>query len=278
MRQATPALDRPCPGWQLDLPGPNIFISKAIGEPPKINNQDNIFLEISRNISSRRNITLALGVAQLIASIFGLQWSLEGLLSINTYGIDAEGTAILILAALIFVLAPIFLLAPAALPPRDCPIRFNRMRGRVYVYEFKKNWAIFPTRWRVTTHSFAWEDLRAELWRQRAFTPQGGLIIAWGVSIAVVKSNTNEVINRFPLSVGQDEGSSWDYVRTYMQHGPAALPPIDTVNDPNEVPSYSLALRLAPRVCWPEQMDAESRSGPEDSPAVVQAQHGQTNK
>jgi len=145
--------------------------------------------------------------------------------------------------------------------PRDEPIRFNRLRRKVYVYSFHfSKWNPFA-RWYVTTHTYNWEDLRAELWRQRGATPQGGLLITWGVSIAVVKPGTNDVIDRFPLSVGQDEGSSWDYVRAYMQVGPEALPPVEAFNDPNEVSPLNLALRFAPKVEWPAAIDLESRSG-----------------
>ncbi|MGE8454592.1 MAG: DUF6708 domain-containing protein, partial [Pseudomonadales bacterium] len=109
-------------------------------------------------------------------------------------------------------------------------------------------------------------------WRQRGATPQGGLLITWGVSIAVVKPGTNEVIERFPLSVGHDEGGSWDYVRTYMQAGRNALPPVEAFNDPNAVSPMNLALRLAPKVDWPTAIDRESRSGPEinaDNPQIM---------
>jgi len=117
--------------------------------------------------------------------------------------------------------------------PRDEPIRFNRLRRKVYVYSFHYIlWNPFA-RWYVTTRAYNWDDLRAEVWRQRGATAQGGLIFTWGVSIAVVKPGTNQV------------------------------------NDPDEVPPYNLALRLAPKVRWPAQMDAESRSGQGD-PAIAQ--------
>ncbi|WP_255593309.1 DUF6708 domain-containing protein [Achromobacter sp. ES-001] len=146
--------------------------------------------------------------------------------------------------------------------PRDEPVRFNRLRRTVYVYSFEHVWWNPFAKWQVTTKSYDWTDLRAEVWRQRGATGQGGLMISWGVSVAVVKPGTNQVIDRFPLSVYQDEGSSWDYVRAYMQYGVDAVPPVREFNDPNEVPSHNLALRLAPKVEWPAAMDVESRTGP----------------
>jgi len=258
----SPILNQPCPGWQADLPPTNNPISIKARPSPRANSLSSTYLELSRNVSTRRNITLLLGTAQLMTSIIFFTWSTKMLFSNNFFGFDPTMIGLYVGAIIFVIIAPAFLLGAAILPPRDCPIRFNRLRRKVYVYDFKQNWLTFPTRWRVTTHSFDWDDLHAEFWRRRAFTPQGGLIITWGVSIAVVKPDTNVVITRFPLTVCQDEGSSWDYVRTYMQHGPDALPPIEKFNDPNDVPPHNLALRLAPKVKWPAAMDVESRSGP----------------
>jgi len=149
-------------------------------------------------------------------------------------------------------------------PPRDLPIRFNRARRRIYVYGFHMVWWNPFTRWYVTTASYPWDDVRAEVWEQWGATSGGGLMIKWGVSIAIVKPNTNDVIERFHLSTyNQDLDNIWAYVCTYMQQGPQALPPCDIeARDANDVPAYNLALRWAPRVEWPEAMDRESRSAP----------------
>ncbi|MCS3504810.1 DUF6708 domain-containing protein [Achromobacter sp. JUb104] len=148
--------------------------------------------------------------------------------------------------------------------PGDLPIRFNRARRRIYVYGFHMVWWNPFARRYVTTASYDWDDVRAEVWEQWGATSGGGLMIKWGVSIAIVKPATNEVIERFHLSTyNQDLDNLWAYVCTYMQQGPEALPPCDIEpRDANDVPAYNLALRWAPRVEWPEAMDAESRSAP----------------
>lgn len=269
-----PLLVPPHRGWVRDLAEPDSCAPTLISieEVPVINSMNGVYLEVNRKPRKMRGLLLAL-------SIFGIAWLIfaipllisPGMKILNLLEISA------VVAAMLWW--TIFMIRVDTAPPRDEPIRFNRLRRKAFVYSFRFLWWNPFARWYVTTKSYNWADLRAEVWRQRGATAQGGLIITWGVSIAVIKPGTNEVIDRFPLSVGQDEGSSWDYVCAYMQHGPEALPPVERFNDPNEVPSYNLALRLAPRVHWPEQMDAESRSGPEDSPAVVQAQHkGQTDK
>ncbi|MBN3858019.1 hypothetical protein G3N59_32000 [Paraburkholderia sp. Ac-20340] len=150
------------------------------------------------------------------------------------------------------------------MPPRDLPLRFNRLRRKVYVYGFHSVWWNPFTRWYVTTTSYDWDDLRAEKWKVRAATANGGLIIKEGVSIAVVRPGTNEVIERFDLSTRAANTSNvWAYVCHYMQHGRQGLDPGEVEpHDANDVPPYNLALRLAPRVEWPADMDAESRSAP----------------
>ncbi|MBN3858023.1 hypothetical protein G3N59_32020 [Paraburkholderia sp. Ac-20340] len=149
-------------------------------------------------------------------------------------------------------------------PPRDLPLRFNRLRRKVYVYGFHSVWWNPFTRWYVTTASYDWDDLRAEKWKVRAATANGGLIIKEGVSIAVVRPGTNEIIERFDLSTRAANTSNvWAYVCHYMQHGRQGLDPNEAEpHDANDVPPYNLALRLAPRVEWPADMDAESRSAP----------------
>lgn len=215
---------------------------------------DDAYLEVSRRRNKLRGLLLFLATFCIAWLVFGVPILMIGELDFFYFFI-ASPTYIGI-----FWLTAMIIRVDTSIP-RDEPIRFNRLRRKVYVYSFHfSKWNPFA-RWYVTTHTYNWEDLRAELWRQRGATPQGGLLITWGVSIAVVKPGTNDVIDRFPLSVGQDEGSSWDYVRAYMQVGPEALPPVEAFNDPNEVSPLNLALRFAPKVEWPAAIDLESRSG-----------------
>lgn len=146
--------------------------------------------------------------------------------------------------------------------PRDLPIRFNRTRQRIYAYNFKYRWWNPFERWRVVPVAYDWSQVRAERWKLRGATAQGALLIKWGVVLSIVEPGTNKVIDRFPLStMGADE-FAWAYICTYMQQGPSALPPPGPPRDHNDVPWYNLALRLAPKVKWPAEMDRESRTAP----------------
>lgn len=252
-----PTLAAPHPGWVCDLTLPGESAPRPDGPhpPPPINSMNEIYLEISRRGQKMRGL-------MLILSLVGIAWLVFAVpkIIIGRTGFSHFIKAIPITVGMLWW--TIFMIRVDTAIPRDEPIRFNRLRRKVYVYSFHYIWWNPFARWYVTTRAYNWDDLRAEVWRQRGATGQGGLIFTWGVSIAVVKPGTNQVIDRFPLSVCQDEGSSWDYVRTYMQHGPDALPPIEKLNDPNDVPPHNLALRLAPKVEWPAAMDVESRSGP----------------
>ncbi|EHC5872688.1 hypothetical protein JR782_003505 [Salmonella enterica subsp. enterica serovar Eastbourne] len=147
-------------------------------------------------------------------------------------------------------------------PPLDEPIRFNRARQRIYAYNFQYRWWNPFERWRVVPVAYDWSQVRAERWKKRGVTAQGALIIKWGVVLSIVEPGTNKVIDRFPLSIMGADEFAWAYICTYMQQDPSALPPPGPALEHNDVPWYNLALRLAPKVKWPADMDLESRTAP----------------
>lgn len=173
------------------------------------------------------------------------------------------GTDIVLLAAsIVSAWGCVLLFRLDVSPPLDEPLRFNRARQRIYAYNFKYRWWNPFERWRVVPVAYDWSQVRAERWKKRGATAQGALIIKWGVVLSIVEPGTNQVIDRFPLStMGADE-FAWAYICTYMQQGPSALPPPGPAPEHNDVPWYNLALRLAPKVKWPADMDLESRTAP----------------
>ncbi len=229
---------------------------------------DDIYVELPRNTISVRGLVLfGAGMMTLLAVFYPafsiwldlISGAWEGGLSGNMASVflDLLMTAFCVWSAYV-------LYRVDTSPPRDLPLRFNRLRRKVYVYGFHSVWWNPFTRWYVTTASYDWDDLRAEKWKVRSATTNGGLIIKEGVSIAVVRPGTNEVIERFDLSTRAANTSNvWAYVCHYMQHGKEGLDPSEAdPHDANDVPPYNIALRLAPKVQWPDDMDAESRSAP----------------
>ncbi|WP_230946269.1 DUF6708 domain-containing protein [Burkholderia cepacia] len=267
---AKPKLNVPCKGWQRDLPGPD----EPIAESPSLlwlapTHLDTIYMELERNTSTARGLGLLCSLVMALTTIFCVVFKAW---LFATYNLFATSTILEIAG---FVLTDISLCLFGAwityvmyradvCPPRDLPLRFNRVRRKVYVYGFHLVWWNPFTRGYVTTASYDWDDLRAEKWKVRGATAGGAPIIKEGVSIAVVKPGTNEVIARFDFStMATNTTNLWAYVCSYMQHGTERLDPDHAEpRDPNDVAPYNLALRLAPKVEWPAEMDYESRTAP----------------
>lgn len=226
--------------------------------PGSLNYQDNIYLDISRQFSLARGAMFLFSPLLAICTVV----SISTLLPIAGEPYSYEFMFIGIFAFVVCFYAFLHSLKHSISPPRDLPIRFNRARQRIYAYNFKYRWWNPFERWQVVPVAYDWSQVRAERWKKRGMTAQGAIIIKWGVVLSIVKPGTNDVIDRFPLStMGADE-FAWAYICTYMQQGPGALPPSELSRDHNDVPWYNLALRLAPKVRWPIEMDHESRTTP----------------
>ncbi|MEN5158322.1 DUF6708 domain-containing protein [Achromobacter spanius] len=229
---------------------------------------DETYVEFARNTSSFRGVSFVLSL--LIPWTF-LEHS--GLVANTIYSVTSTGMGplefgILLLFALstaVSVWTAFVIFRAEVSPPRDLPLRFNRLRRKVYVYDFHSVWWNPFERGYVTTASYDWDDLRAEKWKVRGATPGGGLIIKEGVSIAVVEPDTNNVVTRFHLNTDAANTSNfWAYVCAYMQNGINGLDPDRAEpRDANDVAPYNIALRLAPKVQWPADMDLESRTAPD---------------
>ncbi|WP_230943370.1 DUF6708 domain-containing protein [Burkholderia cepacia] len=267
---ATPALNPPCTGWKRDLPGPN----EPVDENPSLMwltpmHLDTVYLEIARNTTALRGLVLCFAGAMALVTVSLAMFAVWSFTTpqFSHAGSLAEdvGFFLLFVAFISFSAWLTYVLYRMdASPPRDLPLRFNRLRRRVYVYGFRSVWWNPFTRWHVTTESYDWNDLRAEQWKVRSASAGGAPILKEGVSVAVVKPGTNEVITRFDFSTtAANTTNLWAYVCSYMQNGIEGLDPDHAEpRDPNDVAPYNLALRLAPKVEWPADMDRESRTAP----------------
>ncbi|BCF88762.1 DUF6708 domain-containing protein [Paraburkholderia largidicola] len=260
MADMQPLLNPPAQGWERDLPGPNDRPHATPGLFSNVpNHVDNIFVELSRAYLDFRGLLVWIAPLMFLAP-FGMIW-----LAFLTFD-DANPMPLGLLLLTAFVLMIGVWGGSVGVrmdisPPRDLPLRFNRARRKVYAYEFKAIWWNPFVRWPVWTVSYDWDDIRAEAWRQRGATANGGYIVKAGVVLSVVKPGTNEVIDRFQLGAKAGGEAAWAYVCTYMQQGPQALPPSKRKpRDWNNEPTMNLARLLAPKVKWPEAMDVESRT------------------
>ncbi len=262
-----PLLDPYAPGWKRDLPMPDQAPSTepyppVLSNPP--NHVDSIYLELPRSTYTMRGLCAWLAIAILVSSPYPL--ILPFLFPPAPWeSIDFGFILICVVLSIITFWSGIYACRMTVLAPRDEPIRFNRLRRKVYVYRCHHD-GLRPfsrTAWRVRSEIYDWDDLRAEACSIYGPMGTGGLIET--VTLAVVKPGTNQVIDRFHFAHGIQQGEMyWAMALLFMQQGPHALPhfsrPPRDWN--NEDVSFNLARRLAPKVQWPADIDLESRTAP----------------
>ncbi|MCA8201842.1 hypothetical protein LGM71_12335 [Burkholderia sp. AU33545] len=257
-----PKLNPPTRGWQADLPEPNDIPN----EEPSLdgyafNHLGGVYLELPRSFMAVRGVMFWLNVIAVPAYIClffegGGFSDCSGDLAIFFIGLAA---------AFVAIWTVLFTLRLDISPPRDLPLRFNRLRRKMYVYEIDVVWWNPFIRWPIRAVAYDWDDVRAEAWQQQGAI-NGGHTMKWGVVLSIVKSGTNEVIDRFQLGAKGDGEAAWAYICTYMQEGPAALPPPDDLPfDHDNKRTLNIAYLLAPKVKWPAEMDLESRTAPTES-------------
>ncbi|QLK62978.1 hypothetical protein GE278_20465 [Enterobacteriaceae bacterium Kacie_13] len=137
--------------------------------------------------------------------------------------------------------------------PRGAPVRFNRKRQKVYVYEYQKK--IWPwKRWPVVIKVFDWADIQGERVQMAGHAD-------WGhrVYCAVCKPGTYEVIDRFILTwtVGNlhDAYGLWSHCCHYMEKKPVPTAPLETEKPRSWTPFQTIH--------WPEAIDRGSTTAPE---------------
>ena len=257
---ARPLLDPPASGWKRDLTGPNdppetTPSPKVISHPP--NHADDIYMELPRSTLLGRGVIMWVGFFVSLAGLFFLVFF------VCTFDMNDVGFLLISAVAVLVAITSGVSMIRQDLAPRDEPIRFNRLRRKVYVYRYHHEWGLpfSNKRWGVRPATYDWSDLRAE--ECGIYVPT--MAYNQTVNIAVVKPGTNQVIDRFILSHDAVEGAHlWAMAQLFMQQGPHALPKFDRPPRDwnNEDPGLNLARRFAPKVKWPHDMDIESRTAP----------------
>jgi len=255
---ARPLLNPACPGWKEDLPNPYTIpsVAKTLGDQIP-NHQCLTYLEIPRQSVSSRGLISVFAFFLIMFLIFSLY-----MMAVTFNPRDTESLLLSAFEILLVSWMVTIGLRMDISPPRDEPIRFNRARQKIYAYNFKRHWWNPFDKGKVVPVSYDWSQVRAERWSQTGALPNGGVIFKWGVMLSIVAPGTNNVIDRFHLSTMGADQHAWAYICTYMQEGPSALPPPGEPKDHNDVLWCEFALRLAPRVVWPTEMDLESRTAP----------------
>ncbi len=157
---------------------------------------------------------------------------------------------------IIFLLGSFFIyfLKSVLFEPRGAPIRFNRKRQKVYVYEYQRHWNPWK-RWFKGVKVFDWADIHAERVQMAGHADWGHRIYC-----AVCKPGTYEVVDRFILtwSVGSiyEAYGLWSHCCHYMEAKPVPKNPLYTDIPRSWTPFNTIR--------WPEDIDRESRTVPDD--------------
>ncbi|PWV98590.1 DUF6708 domain-containing protein [Mangrovibacter plantisponsor] len=136
--------------------------------------------------------------------------------------------------------------------PRSQPIRLNRKRQKLYVYNYKQPWQ--PWRKAITRISvYHWADIHGEVHFES--TPA---ISGYHLYGALCEPGTHQVVERFVLAKEWGEREQlnqiWSYLCMYMQHDDELPPPRNAGTADFWQPRKADA--------WPEAMERESTSTP----------------
>ncbi|HFQ8051810.1 TPA: DUF6708 domain-containing protein [Pseudomonas putida] len=253
-------------GWKYDLPGvgelPERKWSLEDVEPAP-NQLDENYIELSTRTISVRGVGVLIGSITLVVGVWLSLWVFYDMLVAFSEGKGGR------LDFLFMILG--FAMAWSFIPyvkldfvlPRDEPIRFNRLRRKIYVYRYRfdRFYVFSRIRWGVKPVVYNWDDLTAEVYR--FYAPGCGGLIE-NVMLSVRNPITDQVIDRFIFTHDLYQGEAyWAIARLFMQQGPEALPKfVHPPRDWNDDDGLSPMHRLAPKVRWPTEIDLESRSAP----------------
>jgi len=253
-------------GWKYDLPLPCSPLDsrpakEEILAPP--NHVDTTYLELPRSTFKMRGYNPVVGGLILLGGFITLiVFAYEDLTS--TIRTDLSG--LLVFAsnyAFVFFITFAYIRMDLEYP-RDEPVRFNRLRQKVYFYQYRYD-RLHPfgrIQWGVKPIAYEWQQLTAEVYSVYAPMGHGGRIEK--VMISVRQTGSNEIIDRVYFTGDIEQGKQyWALARIFMQEGPETLPEfIDAPTDWNSDDLPNPFHRLAPKVQWPADMDLESRTAP----------------
>ncbi|WP_300000912.1 DUF6708 domain-containing protein [uncultured Cedecea sp.] len=243
--------------WEEDLPANN---EKQVvpGQLIQVTEINDIWMEVPRYENIMWGLAwlsiivlivpFIMAIGMPIAMIFSHNFNL-----FNGYQIGA----IFILWGGAFILLSMIILnlRMALFVPRSQPVRFNRKRQKIYIFEHHRKawnpWAKWPTTVRV----FDWADIHGEISRETDRFEQGFRLYG-----AICEPGTRKVAERVILNYSiyyiQLQRQLWSHWCQYMQHQPVVMDPL--CPPPGDGRPQKKAKSL-----WPEALDRESRTAPE---------------
>ncbi|TCQ91446.1 hypothetical protein EC840_1024 [Rahnella sp. JUb53] len=248
MEKPQPKLTTPIKNWREDMPEnhePQLV-------PPRLRwltTLNDTFLELARY--SSEILWGGVLMSGILLSFLAIGFAISGPFmqeGIKGYWMVSIGLA---WAFIIFTLS-LFMLKIYFMQPRDQPIRLNRKRQKIYIFEYKRTF--FPwLKWPTTIRSYDWADVRGEIRYSSDRYNMGFQLFG-----SVCEPGTNKVITRFLIAKERSSQEMlcqiWSYLSVYMQHDSVTADPVETGRPDDWRP------RKADR--WPEDMERESTTAP----------------
>ncbi|WP_142984546.1 DUF6708 domain-containing protein [Atlantibacter hermannii] len=242
-----PKLNPPISCWREDMPEnhePQLV-------PPQLRwlaTRNDIYLEVPRYgtdvIWGGMIITATLMLSMVIFFI------VSSILSGFYVFIIIAVVASLVLSFLCFLSLKMYFIAP-----RNQPIRLNRKRQKIYLFDYNRS-RLPWLKWPVTITSYSWADVYGEI----SFSPTPG-DRGYRLYGAVCAPGTRNVVARFLLAREWEEREQlnqiWSYLCIYMK-GESDLPEPRFKGRPD-----FWRPRKADK--WPENMERESTTAPQDT-------------
>ena len=242
-----PKLNPPISCWREDMPEnhePQLV-------PPQLRwlaTRNDIYLEVPRYgtdvIWGGMIITATLMLSMVIFFI------VSSILSGFYVFIIIAVVASLVLSFLCFLSLKMYFIAP-----RNQPIRLNRKRQKIYLFDYNRS-RLPWLKWPVTITSYSWADVYGEI----SFSPTPG-DRGYRLYGAVCVPGTRNVVARFLLAREWEEREQlnqiWSYLCIYMK-GESDLPEPRFKGRPD-----FWRPRKADK--WPENMERESTTAPQDT-------------
>ncbi len=241
-----PTLSPPVKNWMEDLPG-NKESQPTAPRLIVVNEINDTWMEIPRY---ENVMWVGAWIGCLVAFIPCLIF-FYGL--INSFENDVASSIILLIGWLGMVQLLVYNIKMTFLVPRYTPIRFNRARQKIYVYEHKRSWNPW-VRWPTTVQVYDWASIHAEMTRESDRYDQGYRLYG-----SFCYPGSKDVMERFALSytVGHPKmlRGMWSHICRYMQGQDVPHRPL--------IPDRPRTWALWETVRWPAELDRESRTAPE---------------
>lgn len=202
MGQAQGRLSPPVEHWYEDQPRGDAPPREAPSANGNLRHIDATYLELSRTETLVRGLGILGGCIALSFFAYRLFPGSWKAWTVWDIALSIASLGLLALALFCFRLDTTV--------PSDTPVRFNRARGKIYVYEFA--WKANPfVRWPQGIKVFDWADTHAEI------TRQAGESVRYALFLSHCKPGTLEVVDRIQLGAQTfdeaDMRRMWDYCR-----------------------------------------------------------------